>query len=241
MEGGGSNVREARPHPVAGGPARSPLPRISACVLRPVVPPGARRAPQASERTGFDAAVAVTGAPTLQLSNGGMAEFTGIESDDEGAGNDAVLTLPAAGTAGSLSASNNIVIKTNALTAPVVVAVQSSTPFGTTFGAGATVPITVTFSEPVTVTGTPQLALAGGGFAMYTRGSGSRVLSFVYAVGAGQTVLVQVVIDRAVTVTAAAALNYLTRRSLELNGATIKDAVNGRDADLTLPPLGLAG
>jgi hypothetical protein len=336
------------------------------------------------------------GTPTLQLSNGDEAEFTGIESDGKGAGNtlkflynprsdaapdgrgidavslqlngatlkdvagnDAVLTLPAAGAAGSLSASNNIVIKTNALTAPVVVDVQSSIPFGTTFGAGAQVPTTVTFSEPVTVTGTPQLALAGGGFAMYTRGSGSRVLSFVYTVGAGQnaarldysttaaltapggtirsifgtfpdanltlpapgkpgslgfneritidtatlttpsvvevtavnpaglyragqTVLVQVVFDRAVTVTAAAdrampklllrsgviveaayqsgsgtriltfaytiaagqaaaALNYVTRRSLELNGATIKDAVNGRDAALTLPLPGLAG
>jgi hypothetical protein len=263
------------------------------------------------------------------------------------------------GAAGSLSASNNIVIKTNALTAPVVVDVQSSTPFGTTFGGGATVPITVTFSEPVTVTGTPQLALAGGGFATYLRGSGGRVLSFVYTVAAGQnapqldyattaaltvpggtirsifgtfpnanlalpapgkpgslgfneritintatlttpsvvevtavnpaglyragqTVLVQVVFDRAVTVTAAAdrkmpklllrsgviveaayqggsgtriltfsytiaagqaaaALNYVTRRSLELNGATIKDAVNSRDAVLTLPLPGLAG
>jgi hypothetical protein len=91
-------------------------------------------------------------------------DLNGATLKDVG-GNDAVLTLPAAGAAGSLSASNNIVIKTNPYTPPLVVDVSSSIPFGTTLGAGAQVPITVTFSEPVTVAGTPELALSSGGAA----------------------------------------------------------------------------
>jgi hypothetical protein len=284
-------------------------------------------------------------------------DLNGAKLRDLG-GNDAVLTLPAAGAAGSLSSSNAVIIKTNPYSAPLVVEVSSSIPFGTTLGAGAQVPITVTFSEPVTVAGIPELALSSGGTAKYTRGSGGRVLSFVYTVAAGQnaarldyaatsslktpggnirsifgtfpnadltlptpgkpgslgfneritidtatqvapqvvevttlnpsgiyaatqTVLVQVVFDRAVTVTkstggafpklavranavvdaayqsgsgtriltfaytiaagqSAAALNYVTRRSLDLNGATIKDRINGKDAVLTLPVPGLA-
>ena len=46
----------------------------------------------------------------------------------------------------------------------------SSTDANETYGLGATIPITVTFNEPVTVTGTPQLALNDGGVASYVSG-----------------------------------------------------------------------
>ena len=47
----------------------------------------------------------------------------------------------------------------------------------------------VTFSEPVTVTGAPQLALnaGGGATANYASGSGTSTLTFTYTVAAGQS------------------------------------------------------
>ena len=67
--------------------------------------------------------------------------------------NIANLTLPATGTDGL--ATQNIVIEG---AAPTVTAVSTTKSAGT-YGAGTTIPITVTFSHPVTVTGTPQLTL----------------------------------------------------------------------------------
>ena len=55
-------------------------------------------------------------------------------------------------------------------TAPTVSGVTSSTANGS-YNAGATVSIQVGFSENVTVTGTPQLALSSGGTADYASGS----------------------------------------------------------------------
>ena len=67
----------------------------------------------------------------------------------------------------------------------VVTNVSSLTANGT-YGVGANVFITVMFSNPVTVTGTPQLALNSGGTANYTGGNGTSTLTFIYVVGAGQ-------------------------------------------------------
>ena len=53
-----------------------------------------------------------------------------------------------------------------------VTGVSSTTPNGT-YGVGATISINVNFSNPVVVTGTPQLALNSGGTASYTSGSGT--------------------------------------------------------------------
>ena len=68
------------------------------------------------------------------------------------------------------------------------VTVVSSPAFGV-YGPGTTLPISVTFSGPVTVTGTPQLALnaGNGAVANYTSGSGTSTLTFTYSVAAGQT------------------------------------------------------
>ena len=91
------------------------------------------------------------------------------------------LTLPATGTDGL--ATQNIVIDT---TPPTVTAVSSTQAAGA-YAAGTTIPITVTFSEAVTVTGTPQLTLNdSGAVANYASGSGTATLTFTYVVAAGQ-------------------------------------------------------
>jgi hypothetical protein len=139
----------------------------------------------------------------------------------DAAGNAAVLTLPATGTDGL--ATQNIVIDT---TAPTVAGVSSTQATGA-YGAGTAVPITVTFSEPVTVTGTPQLALnAGSGtVANYTSGSGTSTLTFTYTVAAGDN---------------SSNLDYVSTTALALNGGSIQDAA-GNSAVLTLPATGTDG
>ena len=68
------------------------------------------------------------------------------------------LTLPATGTDGL--ATQNIVIDT---TPPAVSGVSDDGGREFAYEAGGTIPITVTFSETVNVTGTPQLTLNDGG------------------------------------------------------------------------------
>src|SRR4029079_96125 len=134
--------------------------------------------------------------------------------------NAANLTLPAPGSAGSISGTKSIVIDT---TAPTVTAVTSTTPNGT-YGVGATITITVGWSEPVVVTGTPQLALNSGGTANYSSGSGTSTLAFTYTVAAGQN---------------SPKLDYTSTTALSLNGGTIFDTVtNPNAANLTLPAPG---
>lgn len=135
--------------------------------------------------------------------------------------NNANLTLPAPGSAGSLGVNKTIVIDTGA---PTVTNVSSTTANGT-YGTGAVITITVTFNKTVNVTGTPQLALNSGGTANYTSGSGSNTLSFTYTVAAGQN---------------SSHLDYASTSALTLNGGTIQDAVLN-NANLTLPAPGAAG
>ena len=101
--------------------------------------------------------------------------------------------------------------------------VTSSTADGT-YGVGAVVAVTVTFSEAVTVTGTPQLTLETGvtdAVVNYASGSGTATLTFNYTVAAGHT---------------SADLDYVATTSLALNGGTIRDA-GLNNATLTLPAL----
>jgi hypothetical protein len=70
--------------------------------------------------------------------------------------------------------------------ADAVTAVSTSAVSGSAFKAGRSVPMTVTFTGPVTVTGTPQLALNDGGIATYLGGSGTPTLAFNYFVSASQ-------------------------------------------------------
>ncbi len=113
-------------------------------------------------------------------------------------------------------------------TAPTVAAVSSTLADGS-YKAGQVVPVTVSFSEPVTVTGTPQLLLSTGTPATtavsYSSGSGTSDLTFSYTVAAGNT---------------SSHLDYAATTSLALNGGTIRDAVTN-SATLTLAAPGTAG
>ena len=112
-------------------------------------------------------------------------------------------------------------------TAPDVTGVSSSTPDGI-YETGDTIAVTVTFSEAVSVTGTPSLLLETGAtdrYATFAGGSGSDTLTFNYTVQGGDT---------------SAGLDYAATDSLALNGGTIRDAA-GNDATLTLPAPGAAG
>ena len=97
-----------------------------------------------------------------------------------------------------------------------------------TFKIGDTINATVTFSESVNVTGTPQLTLETGSTdrtVNYTSGSGTDTLTFAYTVQAGDV---------------SSDLDYVATNSLTLNSGTIKDSATN-DAILTLPGVGGAG
>ncbi|MBI2931148.1 MAG: FG-GAP repeat protein, partial [Planctomycetes bacterium] len=161
--------------------------------------------------------------PDLDYSTSGSLTLNGGTIQDAGS-NNAVLTLPIPGAANSLGANKAIVIEG---IVPTVTNVTSTTADGT-YGIGATLSITVTFSEAVTVTGTPQLTLATGGpgtIVNYSSGSGTNTLTFTYTVAAGNTSL---------------DLDYVATNSLTLNGGSIQDAT-GNNATLTLPSPGGAG
>ena len=142
--------------------------------------------------------------------------------------NNATLTLPTPGAAGSLGANKAIVIDT---TAPTVTNVTTN-PLITngTYTTGAVIPIWVVFSEPVVVTGTPQITLSTGSPAStainYSGGTGTDTLIFNYIVASGNFT---------------GDLSYVDTSSLTLNGGTIKDFVGGNVATLTLASPGAAG
>jgi hypothetical protein len=143
----------------------------------------------------------------------------------DAAGNDAVLTLV---PTGSLSAAGAVAVDT---TVPTVTSVTSTAVDGP-YKAGSVIPVVVTFSEPVTVTGTAQLLLETGLVdrqVMLTSGSGTATLGFDYTVQAGDT---------------SADLDYVSVRALTVTGGAISD-VTGNEADYSLPdpasPASLAG
>ena len=110
---------------------------------------------------------------------------------------------------------------------PVVTGVSSTLADGT-YSAGQIVHVTVTFSEPVTVTGTPQLILATGTPATtavnYASGSGTSVLTFDYTVISGNS---------------SSDLDYSATTSLTLNGGAINKGAT--PAALVLAAPGAAG
>ncbi|EDY19316.1 outer membrane protein [Chthoniobacter flavus Ellin428] len=112
-------------------------------------------------------------------------------------------------------------------TPPTVLNITSTTLDGQ-YEAGTTIPIQIQFSEPVLVTGTPQLVLAttpAPRTINYVSGAGGDTLTFSYTVQAGDT---------------ASDLDYTGTGALTLNGGTIKDGA-GNSAVLTLPSPGTAG
>ncbi|SDM82397.1 hypothetical protein SAMN05421820_105136, partial [Pedobacter steynii] len=202
----------------------------------------------------FNEAITVTGTPQLALNSGSSASYTSgsgtstlsfnytVQATDasadldytgtnalslsggtlkDAAGNNATLTLFLPGSAGSLGFNKNIVIDN---TSPAVSSVNSSLANGT-YKIGDLIPVTVNFSEAVTVTGTPTLSLNSGGTASYASGSGAAALVFNYTVGLNQSI---------------ADLDQASTAALVLAGGTIKDAA-GNNATLTLPAPAAAG
>jgi hypothetical protein len=132
--------------------------------------------------------------------------------------------------AGNLSSCTSLTSYTNDSAAPTVTSVSSTAANGT-YRVAQVVPVTVTFSEVVNITGgTPQLTLATGGGANnavvnYVSGSGTNTLTFNYTVAIGQS---------------SADLDYASTSALSANGASIKD-VAGNEATLTLAAPGGVG
>jgi len=155
---------------------------------------------------------------SLALNGGTITDLSGNTAN-------LTLPLPGAGNIGSLADNNDIVINSNAA---AVTNVTSTTTDGT-YGAGVTIPIILTFSKLVNVTGTPQLTLetssTPNAMVNYSSGSGSATLTFNYTIAAGQNSL---------------DLDYLSETALTLNGGTINDA-GAVPAVLTLPEPGATG
>jgi len=156
-----------------------------------------------------------TGIGALTLNGGTIADA---------ATNNATLTLASPGAAGSLAANKSIAVDTVAPTAGSVTATNANG----SYKAGQTIHVQVGFSEPVSVTGSPQLLLETGATdenATYASGSGSSTLTFDYAIQSGDT---------------SADLDYHDVGALTLNGGTIADPA-GNGATLTLATPGAAG
>ena len=100
---------------------------------------------------------------TALISNGGTIT--------DAYGNAANLILPAPGAEGSLGANKAIIIDGGA---PVVNNITSTSSDGT-YNLGDVIPITVSFSEALTVTGTPQLEINTGGTSLSFDGNGDYV------------------------------------------------------------------
>ncbi len=143
--------------------------------------------------------------------------LTAGTSIQDATGNDATLTLASPGAANSLGANKALVIDG---VVPTVTSVTSTTANGS-FKVGDAVVVTVTFSEAVTVTGTPQLTLETGTTDRTINyngtGSGTTTLEFGYTVQAGDN---------------SADLDYVATNSLTA-GTSIQDAA-GNNATLTL-------
>lgn len=121
-----------------------------------------------------------------------------------------------------------ITVPNPADTTPPTILSVSSPKTDAHYKLGELIPIEVTFSEPLAVTGTPQLTLETGTTdraVNYSSGSGSSVLVFNYTVQAGDT---------------SPDLDYLGAAALALNSGTIKDG-NNNNATLTLPLPGTTG
>ncbi|HIK13203.1 MAG TPA: DUF4347 domain-containing protein [Oscillatoriaceae cyanobacterium M33_DOE_052] len=130
---------------------------------------------------------------------------------------------PGTGTANFTSAGSGdiFISKLTPGVAPTVTSITSSQTDGS-YNLGSLIPITIAFSEPVTVTGTPTLTLNTGRTIIYTSGSGTNTLTFNYTVGTSEN---------------SSDLDYTSTTALNLNGGTIKDGATN-DADLTLPSPG---
>ncbi len=116
-------------------------------------------------------------------------------------------------------------VSTGDIILPVVNNISSTVENATYITVGDTIPITITFSEIVIVTGIPQLTIETGAndaLANYDIGSGSDSLIFNYIIASGDT---------------SNDLSYVSSSALILNSGTIKDEA-ANEAILALPEPG---
>ncbi len=143
------------------------------------------------------------------------------------AGNYKLYIIDAAGNISSAS----IAVLTIDNTAPFVsnVTVNPGTVADGSYTVGQVIPIKITFSKTVNVTGTPTLLVVTNSppttALNYASGTGSDTLTFNYTVVSGNS---------------SADLDYASIGALALSGGTIRDT-SGNDAVLTLPVPGTSG
>jgi hypothetical protein len=198
--------------------------------------------------------VTVTGTPALLLNDGGTATYQSGSGSNmlvfaatvanaqnvptlavtgNNLNGSSIAVSDAAGNPADLSGAN---VGFPGLAIGATVESVASSPSSGDLGAGKPVTISVTMSEPVTVTGgTPTLSLNDGGTATYKSGSGTNVLNFSYtvgAVGSGQNTPA-LAVTQFNTKTAKVYDSGLPADTADLSGATA--FTNGPKIDTTAP------
>jgi hypothetical protein len=166
--------------------------------------------------------------------NGGATSLNPFNSNSSGdlgdlsssAGNNAFDAFSGSGaidavTSNDLTMMNVLGYNLASQTVPKITAIAESPTSGAAT-AGEVIDFTLSFSEAVTVTGTPKLTLNDNGVATYVGGSGTDNLTFAYTVSANDT-----------------AVSELTATSVNLNGGTIQ--FSGNNALLSLSGLPQSG
>ena len=169
-------------------------------------------------------ATAVAGSSSVSLSGGSIPVSSQCQVVVSVTGTTSGVKNNTTGNVSSTNGGTGSTASASVTVATVVLSVSSTAANGT-YGTGAVIPITVTFSGIVNVTGTPLLALNSGGTASYTSGSGTSLLTFTYTVAGGNN---------------STHLDANSSSALTLNGGTIVDG-NSVNAQLTLPVGATAG
>lgn len=163
------------------------------------------------------------GSATVTVVAGGQSNWTYSDSrtlSNTQALSYSVRVMDAAGNLGPTSSAYTATIDTVAPTVTAVALTSASGAQGNWLNAGDVVTARVTFSEAVTVSGSPSLALTINGSvvqAAYSSGSGSTQLLFPYTIQAGQSDANGI---------------SISANSLRLNDGTIRDP-SGLNASLT--------
>jgi hypothetical protein len=143
------------------------------------------------------------------------------------------LTATATDVAGNTGAASTALSVTIDKVAPLVTQTTATPSTGTALP-GDTIALTLTLSEPVTITGTPTLALNNGGTATYAGGSGSDILTFKYTVGLNDSTV------SALGVTAIGLSNGAGIKDVAGNTANLSGALttfSGLHVDPPVPPV----
>ena len=126
--------------------------------------------------------------PSIVIAPGQTIGTVSISLPSSGSSNNKTLTLtPSVSSGASLASAETISLAINDTSIPSILSVSSTASNGS-YEIGDVIPITITFSENVTVKGTPKLTLETGSsdaVITYSSGSGTNTLTFNYTVGCG--------------------------------------------------------